>query len=195
MLHSDDASGDGHHGGLSGSWAVTTRSPCAADTKPRVPTLPLISKDGLKIVSAAAPHPPSSSREHPDTARVRGGFIAPLHVPQSGSLTARFYPASSLVHTSGGITSVHATLLHTPGPGHYTVPAPPPKRQCALPRESRKIMTHSGGVDLFAAWNGLGPGSYFRRLDDYGFAGRERVPIPLKNYRIPPHRPPRGPQR
>ena len=84
-------------------------------------------------------------------AAVKGGYIAPLRATHS----SRMHAEVSLVHTTGGITNVNSTCLHTPGPGQYHIPAPPPKRKCTLPRASRKIHSHCGPIDLFASWNGL----------------------------------------
>eukprot|EP01063_Lacrimia_lanifica_P016755 TRINITY_DN23314_c0_g1_i1.p1 TRINITY_DN23314_c0_g1~~TRINITY_DN23314_c0_g1_i1.p1 ORF type:complete len:191 (+),score=27.17 TRINITY_DN23314_c0_g1_i1:58-630(+) len=109
-------------------------------------------------------------------AKTKGGFIPPpQRVSARRAVVSGENVPYSLVHTTGGIDNIDKTALHTPGPGAYAVPSPPKKRGGLLAAAPRQILTHSGHVDLFKSWNGLGPGSYFRRLDDHGFCGRNRT--------------------
>ncbi|KAJ9468762.1 hypothetical protein DIPPA_34636 [Diplonema papillatum] len=157
---------------------------------------------GLPLLSLASSIPTGPNPGEPRGSRMGrafkrfektlGGFIAPaprlLSLPRHPS-DGKARPASpahaavSLVHTTGGIQSAGDTFLFAPSPTRYDIPRPPAKGAGGcLPRERRKIESHCGDVDLFQSWNGLGPGSYFETLDDFGFCGRYRPP---QHYRLP----------
>eukprot|EP01062_Namystynia_karyoxenos_P009724 TRINITY_DN13438_c3_g1_i1.p2 TRINITY_DN13438_c3_g1~~TRINITY_DN13438_c3_g1_i1.p2 ORF type:complete len:364 (+),score=59.76 TRINITY_DN13438_c3_g1_i1:107-1093(+) len=116
----------------------------------------------------------------------RGGFIAPPQtlVPRRGAAPPGARPGAlgssklgvMLVHTTGGVDNPHNTCLHTPGPGNYDVSLNwTGEPQGAFLKGSRQIETHCGYVDLFREWHAPGPGSYFQRMDEAGFAGRDRT--------------------
>eukprot|EP01065_Artemidia_motanka_P026778 TRINITY_DN32025_c0_g1_i1.p1 TRINITY_DN32025_c0_g1~~TRINITY_DN32025_c0_g1_i1.p1 ORF type:complete len:285 (+),score=37.67 TRINITY_DN32025_c0_g1_i1:105-959(+) len=114
-----------------------------------------------------------------------GGFIAPPQGPtQQRRGVRRPYwlhtdgSGVPLVHTTGGIDNAHKTSLHTPGPGCYNVAPPWAPTEAATGvflKGSRRIETHAGRVDLFCEWHAPGPGTYFPRMDEASFAGRDRT--------------------